>query len=206
MRELHKALADIGDIRQQLAARTLFCGFGPPTVAATGLLALVTAAAQSLWLDDFGHEPLLFLGGWVVTAIVSAAVIGIEALTRSRRHHSSLADAMILNAIEHFLPAGVAGAAIALVLMRFAPETLWILPGLWQVLVSLGIFASVRFLPRTVVLAGAWYFVAGIAVLMLSSDAQAPSPWAMGIPFGVGQMLLAGILHLASGGNDDDDR
>ena len=31
-------------------------------------------------------------------------------------------------------------------------ETLWVLPGLWQVLVSLGVFASVRSLPRSVAL------------------------------------------------------
>ncbi len=55
---------------------------------------------------------------------------------------------MIYQAIEQFLPAGIAGMVLAGVLWRFAPETLWMLPGLWQVLVSLGIFASMRSLPR----------------------------------------------------------
>jgi hypothetical protein len=92
---------------------------------------------------------------------------------------------------------GAAGAAIALVLLRFAPEALWMLPGLWQILVSLGLFAAVRSLPRTVALAAAWYFATGIGVLMLSSQTQMLSPWAMGIPFAVGQLLLAAILHIA---------
>ena len=71
---------------------------------------------------------------------------------------------MIYQAVEQFLPAGVAGVLLALSCCgKFAPETLWMLPGLWQLLVSLGIFASVRSLPRTVALAGAWYFVAGFA-------------------------------------------
>ena len=47
----------------------------------------------------------------------SAALIGAEMIARTRRHHSDLADAMILNAIEQFLPAGAAGVAIALVLL-----------------------------------------------------------------------------------------
>ena len=81
---------------------------------------------------------------------------------RSRRHHSGLADAMIYQAVEQFLPAGAAGVLLAFMLWKFAPETLWMLPGLWQILVSLGVFASVRSLPRTVAFAGAWYFCRGL--------------------------------------------
>ncbi len=72
---------------------------------------------------------------------------------------------MVQQAVEQFLPAGAAGVLLAVMLWKFAPETLWMLPGLWQVLVSLGIFASVRSLPRSVALVGAWYFVAGFTRL-----------------------------------------
>jgi len=197
MHDLHKALADIGSIRQQLAAETMFRGFGPAVMAVTGALALVTAIAQSLWLYDPTGHPHVFFASWLVASAASAALIGAEMIARTRRHHSGLADAMILNAIEQFLPAGAAGVAIGVVLFEFAPGSLWMLPGLWQILVSLGLFAAVRSLPRAVTLAAAWYFVAGVGVLMLSSQTQALSPWAMGIPFAVGQLLLAAILHFA---------
>jgi hypothetical protein len=204
MQDLHKALADIGSIRQQVAAGTMFRGFGPTVVAITGLLAALAATVQSVWLVDPGGEPIAFLAVWAATAAVSAALIGAEMIARTRRHHGGLADAMLINAVEQALPAGVAGVAIALVLMQFAPETLWVLPGLWQVLVGLGIFASVRSLPRAVAWAGAWYVAAGVVVLALSSQTQALSPWAMGVPFVVGQLLLAGILHFAYGGTDGE--
>jgi hypothetical protein len=204
MNDLHKALADIGSIRQQLAAGTMFRGFGPAVVAITGLLAAATATAQSLWLDDPTQQPLAFLGEWAATAVVGAGLIGAEMIARTRRHHAGLADAMLMNAVEQALPAGVAGAAIALVLIQFAPETLWMLPGLWQILVGLGIFASVRSLPRAVHLAGAWYVAAGVFVLALSSQTQTLSPWTMGLPFVVGQLLLATILHFAFGGRDGE--
>jgi len=204
MHDLHKALADIGSIRQQLAAGTMFRGFGPAVIAVTAVLALATAAAQSVLLHDPAREPVVFLAGWASTAVFSAVLIGAEMIVRTRRHHSGLADAMIVNAIEQFLPAGAAGAAIALVLLQFAPEALWMLPGLWQVLVSLGLFAAMRSLPRAVAWAAAWYFAAGIGVLMLSSQTQALSPWAMGVPFAVGQFLLAAILHFAFGGSDGE--
>jgi hypothetical protein len=132
-------------------------------------------------------------------------MIWIEMRARSRRHHSGLADAMINQAVEQFLPAGAAGAVLGLMLWKFAPETLWMLPGLWQLFVSLGIFASVRSLPRTVAFAGAWYFLAGFAVLLLASETHALSPWTMGLPFVAGQLLMAAILHVASGETDAED-
>jgi hypothetical protein len=117
-----------------------------------------------------------------------------------------LADAALFNAVEHFLPFGAAGAVIALILLRFAPETVWMLPGLWQMLIGLGLFASLRFLPRSVAIAGAWYFLAGAAVLMVSSATRSLSPWAMGVTFGVGQIVMAANLHFALGEDDAEGR
>jgi hypothetical protein len=210
MQDLQKALADIGSIRQQLAAGTMFRGFGPAVVATTGLLAAATATAQSLWLGDPTHRPLTFLAAWAATAVAGAALIGAEMIARTRRHHAGLADAMLHNAVEQSLPAGIAGLAIGIVLIAFAPETLWMLPGLWQILLGLGIFASVRSLPRAVGLAGAWYVATGVFVLALSAHTQALSPWSMGLPFVVGQLMLAAILHYAyeedaHGDVDDED-
>ena len=205
MRDLDKALADIFAIRSQIAAGTAFRGYGPATVAATGGLALATAFIQFLWLDDPTSHPLAFFTGWSAAALVSAGMIWTEMQARSRRHHSGLADAMIHQAIEQFPPAGMAGVLLAVMLWKFAPETLWLLPGLWQLLVSIGVFASVRSLPRTVAFAGAWYFVAGFATLLFASQNHALSPWTMGLPFAIGQLLMAAILHFASGENDVED-
>ena len=205
MRDLDKALADIFAIRSQIAAGTAFRGYGPAAVAATGGLALLTAILQFLWLDDPTGHPMEFLGGWAAAALVSGGMIWTEMQARSRRHHSGLADAMVLQAVEQFLPAGAAGVLLAAMLWKFAPEALWMLPGLWQVLVSLGVFASVRSLPRTVAFAGAWYFVAGFGCLLLASQTHALSPWTMGLPFVIGQLLMAAILHFASGDHDVED-
>ena len=205
MRDLDKALADIFTIRNQIAAGTAFRGYGPETVAATGGVALFTAVAQFWWLDDPTGHPLAFFIGWGAAALLSGAMIWIEMLARSRRHHSGLADAMIHQAVEQFLPAGIAGVLLAVMLWKFAPETLWLLPGLWQILVSLGMFASVRSLPRTVAFAGAWYFIAGFVVLVIASHSHALSPWTMGLPFVIGQLLMATIIHFASGESDAEE-
>ena len=136
---------------------------------------------------------------WLVTAALAACLISAEVYARSHRHHGGLADAIVLNAFEQFLPAGFAGLAITMVIWKFAPHTLWALPGLWQVFLALGIFAGARSLPRPVRWIGAWYFVSGCAVLMLASSSTNLSPWLMGLPFMVGQLALAGVLHFAYG-------
>lgn len=202
MRDLDKALADILEIRIQLAAGTAFRGYGPGTVAVTGLLALAAAAAQRFALDR-PDDPLLFFGYWTAVAIVSATIIGTEMVARTRRHHAGLADAMLWNAVQQFLPSGVVGVLLLAALLRFAPDTLWTLPGLWQILVGLGIFASLRTMPRAFALGGAWYIVAGFVVLALAAQSRELSPWLMGLPFGMGQLLIAAILRLACGERDE---
>jgi hypothetical protein len=205
MRDLDKALADIVAIRSQIAAGTAFRGYGPATMVATGALALLTAILQYLFIDNPTTDPLAFFLGWGLAAALAGVMIWIEMRARSRRHHSGLADAMIHQAIEQFLPAGVAGVLLAVVLWKFSVETLWLLPGLWQILVSLGIFASVRSLPRSVALTGAWYFVSGFAVVVLASRTHMLSPWTMGLPFVIGQSVMAVILYVASGDHDVED-
>jgi len=204
MRDIDKALADILEIRSQIAAGTAFRGYGPVALVITGFLGLATALAQSIWLPDPSGSPGLFIAGWIGTASLSAIVVRIEMQGRSRRHHSSLADAMIHQAMEQFLPATAASIFLPLFFLRFSPLSVWMLPGLWQLFVSMGIFASVRTLPRSMTLAGGWYLVTGFACLMLASESHALSPWLMGLPFLGGQLLMAAILYSSARSTDGE--
>ena len=202
MEELDRALADITAIRSQLARGTEFRGYGPMTVAATGFVAVAAAGIQALWLPNPASHPLDYVAIWVATAVISIVLIGIEMVARSRRIHSGLADAMIHAATEQFIPAGVAGGLLTFVLYRFAPQTLWMLPGLWQIVFSLGIFASCRSLPRPMFAAGVWYLATGLASLAFANDAHAYSPWAMALPYGFGQLFIAAVLYWSVGESD----
>src|ERR1700712_1764040 len=108
MRDINKALSDIGEIRIQIAAGTSFRGYGPVAIVLTGLIGIATAIAQNLFEIQPGTTPALFVWSWVGAGLLSAAVVRIEMQGRSRRHHSSLADTMIAQAIEQFLPAAAA--------------------------------------------------------------------------------------------------
>ena len=92
---------------------------------------------------------------------------------------------------------------MTVILVRFAPQSLPLLPGLWQITFSLGVFASCRFLPRRLALVGVWYLGCGLLALALAGGRHAYSPWVMGLGFGVGQLLVAGLLQQGPGADDD---
>jgi hypothetical protein len=199
MQDLDKALADITAIRSQMARGTEFRGYGAATVAATAVLAVVAALVQAFWLPDPASDALAYLALWVATAAVSVLLIGSEMVARTRRIHSGLADEMIHAATEQFIPAGVAGLLLTVVLYRFAPQDLWMLPGLWQIVFSLGLFASCRSLPRAMFAAAVWYLAAGLCSLAFANGTHAFSPYAMAVPYGVGQLYIALVLYRANG-------
>jgi len=195
MTELRRALKDINAIRRQVAQGTQFRGYGPLSIACSGILAMVVAAAQTRWVAASEHNVRLFLSIWISTAAVAVALSALETVFRVRRVHSGLALEMIQAAVEQFLPCIVVGLLLTVVLMRVAPQDSWMLPGLWAVIFSLGVFASCRFLPRQMFAVGAWYLAAGLVSLLIAAGHHALLPWTMGISFGVGQLLVAAVLH-----------
>jgi hypothetical protein len=204
MSDLHKALGDISSIRRQMAHSTQFRGYGPATLAATGVIALLAASLQSMWLPDPANHVAAYLGIWIFAAVLSVALTGVQMYTRTRRIHSGLSDEMIRMAVEQFFPAVGAGVLITIALVRFVPAVVWMLPGLWQVIFSLGIFSSCRFLPRPMVAAGAWYLLTGLICIALG-DSRALAPWTMGLAYGAGQLLMAGILFVATPEDADEN-
>ena len=193
MNDLYRALGDISSILKQVASTTQFRGYGPNTLAATSAFAILAALMQQRFVPDPATQISAYLGIWVTTAVLSSALTGGQMYTRSRRIHSALSGEMIRMAVEQFLPSLAAGFLLTLVIPHYVPNVAWILPGVWQIIFSLGILSSCRFLPRPMIAAGIWYLLTGLACIAIGS-ARALSPWAMGIPFGVGQLLVAAIL------------
>jgi hypothetical protein len=194
MADLYKALAQIQAIRGQVARGSEFRGYGPETVAATGLLAMAAALLQALAIKNPTANVLGYLLLWITTAAVAVLVTGLQTITRTRRVHSGLARQMMFSAAESFLPAIAAGVLVTLVLVRSSPQDLWLLPGLWQIFYGLGIFASCRFLPRQMFAVGLWFLATGALCLATGRGEHALSAWTMGFPFGIGQLLIAAVL------------
>lgn len=192
--DIDRALTEIRAMRSQIARGTEFRGYGPVAVASTAGLAIAAALFQAQWIEQPLTDIRGYLALWIATAALSVIVIGIDVVTRTRRVHRGIADEMIRAAVEQMLPALAAAVLLTVVLVRFAPYHSALLPGLWQVMLSLGVFASCRSLPAPMIAVALWYLGSGLICIALA-DAGPLSPLAMALPFGGGQLLAAAIIQ-----------
>lgn len=194
--ELREALSQITEIRQQMARAEVFRGYRAMPAAFSGVVAAAAATVQALAITDPQQQLGAYLSLWIGAAVISGASAVMEMLARARDAGSSLTRAQTALAVEQFLPCLALGGLVTLVVVRSSPTSAWILPGLWQIFYSLGIFATSRVLPRGMSIIAAFYALAGLTTLAVPAD-WAFSPLAMGVPFGVGQLLAAVVLYCA---------
>lgn len=192
---LREALSQISEIRAQMTEATVFRGYRALTVAATGVLGIVTAMAQAVLIPDPEQKAVEYVELWVCLAALSLVLVVLQLAQRYLTTSSELVRRDILQAVEKFAPCVLAGALMTMTLLRFVPDGARLLPGLWSMFFSLGIFASWRKLPRPCLLIGAFYLAAGTVLIAAAENAQSLSPYGMGITFGVGQLATAAVLY-----------
>jgi hypothetical protein len=194
---LRQALVDIAEIRSQIARTEQCRALRSASVGFSGLLGLVAAVVQAIWIPNPELQIERYLGLWTAAAAVGFAVPASRLVVRYHRSESALVRSVTLLAFEQIAPPLVAGALLTYLLYQTAPEALWLLPGLWSILFSLSVFASHRLFPRPTVVIGIYYLTAGFLCLVFARGEAAFSPWAMASTFGVGQLLAAAVLYVA---------
>jgi hypothetical protein len=193
--DLHEALGQISEIRAQVGRTETFRGFRSVTVGFSGLLAVMAGVLQQQRLPQATQQVQAYVDLWLTVALISLIVVAAELAFRWSCERSSLKRRLTLLAIQQFAPCLIAGAAVTLAITTGAPQSAWMLPGLWAILFSLGVFACCRLLPPATVWVGIYYLVAGTICLFHGSGPHALSAWFMVGTFGVGQFLAAGILY-----------
>lgn len=190
--ELRDAIDQISTIRTQLAATERLRSLRAVPVALSGLLALLAAMAQTLWLGDPMVDTRRYLTLWCGVAAVSGIAAAVVVLRRAQQSDSALGVANARLAAMQFLPSLLVGAIVTWFVVERLPQLVWLLPGLWQLLFGLGNLAAHRLLPGGAVFIGVLYLASGTCCLWFGE--RALDPWAMGLPFVVGQSALAAIL------------
>ena len=193
--DLRDALTQIAAIRQQVAQTETFRGYRAAPVAISGALAWVAAGVQAWLIPDPNQHLGAWLTLWLGAALCSVVITGVVMAITCWHEPSPLARTLAMLAVGQFLPCLAAGGLVTLVFWLHVSQSLWMLPGLWSILFSLGIFASFRLLPRATFLVAVWYLAAGIVCLIWAQGDHAYSYWAMALPFGVGQLVAAAILY-----------
>jgi hypothetical protein len=193
--ELREALSHIAEIRARAAAAAQFRGYKAVPVATSGGLAILAALLQPVLLSDPAADLGGYLALWLTTAVAGAAAAGSGIWLRYRGGDDPVGRELTRLAVGQFAPCLAAGGLVTVAIVQHAAEVAWVLPGFWQVLFSLGVFASCRLLPRATAAVGGFYLLAGVVTLALFSGPAAFSPWVMGLPFGVGQLATAAVLY-----------
>ena len=195
-RDLSNALDQISEIRRQMVRSQVFRGYRPHTTALTGVLAIVAAMLQPVLVPNPWRNLPGYLFLWGGLALFSVGLFAAALINRCRRLGSPLQNERTREAVERFIPSLVAGLLITIVFFRFITDQMWMMPGVWAICFSLGMFASRTLLPRFITVVAGYYLMAGCMCLILTHPTVSQfSPWAMGLTFGVGQLLSAGVLY-----------
>ncbi|QEL14459.1 hypothetical protein [Limnoglobus roseus] len=193
--QLREALTQIAEIRSAVAATEQFRGYRAVPVAFSGGLAILAAAVQPLLLPSPGDDLRGYLLLWFSVAILGLGAAGLRIVKRDWFAASVMRRELTRHAVAQFAPCLAAGLLVTVAIARHSADAAWILPGVWQVVFSLGVFASWRLLPKPTVWVGVFYLLAGTYNLAFSHGPAAFDPWAMGGPFGLGQLAVAAILY-----------
>jgi hypothetical protein len=191
--ELSHALAQIADIRHQISRTRHYRGFRAVTTWCTAAMALVAAMWQAVEFPTAANHPIEFVLLWVGIAIGCIGMTAVEIIRRYRNSDSPLQQELTPLAVEQFLPFIFVGGLLTWVLCQFAVGSVWMLPGLWQIFFGLGLLSSRRLFPTPTLFVGAFYVACGL--FNLDGNLSHFSPWAMAIPFGLGQCANAFILY-----------
>src|SRR5947209_5119601 len=101
---LNDALSQIADIRQQIARSQSFNGYRSLTTGLTGVIAIVAAAIQRRFVSDTIHHMDRYLTIWLIAAVVSIVIVGVELAIRCWRRDRPLQREMSFHAIEQMTP------------------------------------------------------------------------------------------------------
>lgn len=192
--ELQKALSQLADIHAQVLRSEVFRGYRAVTMLSTGAIAVVAAFAQATLVPP--TDLIGFVLYWVLVACICAGVSAADMIFNTRQLTSQRLRRRSLMVVSQSLPALAAGALMTGFLMYLNRDLGALLPGLWTMLYSLSLFAARPYLPRAIGWVGAFYLATGAAMLWRAEVGRIPSPWEMGLAFGVGQAALAVVFYL----------
>jgi hypothetical protein len=195
--KLDDALEHIDAIYGHLNRTEVYRGYRPLPVAGTGVLAILGSCLQpwALPAPDAPDASVAYVIWWVAISLLAIGLVASQVVQECLSRKSAAFRRTTRQAIFQFLPCLAAGAVLTALLSVRWPHLVALLPGLWALVFSLGIFSSRPHLPRAIGWVGLFYFTAGGLLLGLAESGASLSAWSMGAVFGTGQLLAALVLY-----------
>ncbi len=190
MTELERALADIAEVRERLAAAQRFRGYSALAAAMSGLFALVAGAVQAVLIGTptTPREGSVYFAIWFVCCTASM-VVNYGAIAQWFVNDASARERWQTRTVGlSILPAIILGAALSFALLRVQEFAL--LPGVWFGCYGVGLFASRLTVPRGVLPIAGGFVTIG-ALLLFVPAAISLQCWIPAAGFGIAQLIIA---------------
>lgn len=193
--KLDRAISDLQWIQERIHNSERANCFRPIMISMVGCIALLAGALQPYVADRSVSEPWSFFLYWVSIAsfvlVLVAAQIGWRYWFRAGDRERWQAR----QSLWDFAPCVMVGGIFTVAFMLTVPEQASLLPAFWSACFALGIFSLRHRLPEAMLLGAGFYMLASIVCLQVSTSDTPFTPWTMGLTFGIGHLLTAGILH-----------
>ena len=192
--EFERALADLEEVRDRLAACQQFKGYSSPAAAASGAIAVAAGLVQ-LALVPRPSSPAderTYLFVWF-TCLAAGLLLNYGALavwyarSAGRQERIRTRSAGIT-----LLPAVALGAVLSLSLIVHG--AIWMLPGVWYACYAIGLYASRAMVPKGAIPVAAAFGIAGSVLLLLPDPMLSLQWWVMPLGFGAGQVFIGWLL------------
>ena len=200
--KLDEALQQLDAITAAAERADRFDGLRWFPTALTSVVGLGAAIIQRDLMARSADPESVFVGLWLVVSAIALAIVLSDMALRYFRDPTARARRMTIEVLGRLAPSIVVGGALTIIISLTARQVIWMLPGLWSVLLGLGIFAASSLIPKRLQTVGIWYIGCGLAVLMLATGEHALSPWAMAIPFAGGQSFAAWLMYCVANETD----
>jgi hypothetical protein len=196
MPSIHQALEQIDHIRAAFSRSRLFRGYRSGSAIGTAIIAITAAMVQYAWVVDPVDDLAEYMIVWAAAAVLSLALVVGRSMLLLRQDGGVVQRELMIKVLAQLAPALVSGLLVTLAIAMFHANYAGLLPGLWMMLFSLGIFATRAHLPKWILVVAGFYLLAGLITMTLT-PVNAMKPAVMGSAFAIGQLLAAAVLHLS---------
>jgi hypothetical protein len=194
--ELQRALSDLAEVRDRLAALQRFEGYSGLAAAGSGIAALIAAFLQLRIapLPVTSEELRAYLTIWLSCLAVALALNYGAVAVWLLEHRAPGERSRFRTAALSIAPSIVLGGALTFALVGHSAFAL--LPGTWFAFYAIGLFASRGAIPASTFAVTIGFALLAMVFLVTPFDAVALAWWVMPIGFGAGQLAIGYLIWL----------
>jgi len=194
--ELQRALSDLAEVRDRLAALQRFEGYSGLAAAASGMVAFVAGFLQLRIapMPVTAQGVQAYLAIWLSCLAVALALNYGAVAAWLLKHRAPGARSRFRTAALSIAPSIVLGGALTFALVGHSAYVL--LPGTWFAFYAIGLFASRGAIPASTFGVTLGFALLALAFLATPLDTVALAWWVMPIGFGAGQLAIGYLIWL----------